>query len=750
MPKRRGGTLNWEPARLLVTKLRPPAQREQTVPRERLFERLAPRPGVKLTLIAAPAGSGKTTMLALWCAAQAPMRPVAWVSLDERDNDPVILWVHILEAIRQACPQVDVSPTPELVGSSAIVGLVLPRLVNELARQGDVALVLDDFHALSSGVSRESVAWLVDHAPGTLQIVVSSRTEPALPLAALRAHGALSEVRADELAFTAEEADALLNGHLGLDLTSSDVAELVRRTEGWSAGLYLAALSLQRAPERHEFVARFGGANRHVIDYLASEVLGAHDTAVQDLMLRSSVLERVCGSLCDAVVERAGSAIDLLTLARTNLFLTPLDDEGEWYRFHPLFLQLLRVDLEQREPGLAPRLHARAAAWFHEHGFVEEAVEHALAANDFTMASQLIGESWNRFAQANRNATVVAWLQRIPPGVVSSNAWFQLTRAWVLALAGRREESQQALVAVQQMRGLDRGPLPDGFASAESSLATLLAVWPLRGDLAAGIEYSLRAAELEGPQSPWRPAVCWLVGRGLYLRGQLDEAERWLAEAAELAPRHGRWLAAATAMAYRSLVLGDAGRSDEQSLLAEQAMALALGKGIEDFDGSVFIALGMSLAVQGKHDEARRAFDRGVADARRFLAPLHLGVALVSQAAALRMADDHADAEATIAEARTVLDACADPGVLRERLERVARPAPRRRQATDELSDREIAVLRMLAGSLSERDIARELYLSHNTVHTHTRSIYHKLGVSSRSNAVQKARALGLFRGSHG
>jgi LuxR family transcriptional regulator, maltose regulon positive regulatory protein len=721
--------LNWEPARLLVTKLRPPAQREQTVPRERLFERLAPRPGVKLTLIAAPAGSGKTTMLALWCAAQAPMRPVAWVSLDERDNDPVILWVHILEAIRQACPQVDVSPTPELVGSSAIVGLVLPRLVNELARQGDVALVLDDFHALSSGVSRESVAWLVDHAPGTLQIVVSSRTEPALPLAALRAHGALSEVRADELAFTAEEADALLNGHLGLDLTSSDVAELVRRTEGWSAGLYLAALSLQRAPERHEFVARFGGANRHVIDYLASEVLGAHDTAVQDLMLRSSVLERVCGSLCDAVVERAGSAIDLLTLARTNLFLTPLDDEGEWYRFHPLFLQLLRVDLEQREPGLAPRLHARAAAWFHEHGFVEEAVEHALAANDFTMASQLIGESWNRFAQANRNATVVAWLQRIPPGVVSSNAWFQLTRAWVLALAGRREESQQALVAVQQMRGLDRGPLPDGFASAE---------------------YSLRAAELEGPQSPWRPAVCWLVGRGLYLRGQLDEAERWLAEAAELAPRHGRWLAAATAMAYRSLVLGDAGRSDEQSLLAEQAMALALGKGIEDFDGSVFIALGMSLAVQGKHDEARRAFDRGVADARRFLAPLHLGVALVSQAAALRMADDHADAEATIAEARTVLDACADPGVLRERLERVARPAPRRRQATDELSDREIAVLRMLAGSLSERDIARELYLSHNTVHTHTRSIYHKLGVSSRSNAVQKARALGLFRGSHG
>jgi LuxR family maltose regulon positive regulatory protein len=203
-------------------------------------------------------------------------------------------------------------------------------------------------------------------------------------------------------------------------------------------------------------------------------------------------------------------------------------------------------------------------------------------------------------------------------------------------------------------------------------------------------------------------------------------------------------------MAYRSLVLGDAGRSDEQSLLAEQAMALALGKGIEDFDGSVFIALGMSLAAQGKHDEARPAFDRGVADARRFLAPLHLGVALVSQAAALRMAGDHADAEAAIAEARTVLDECADPGVLRERLERVARPAPRRRQTTDELSDREIAVLRMLAGSLSERDIARELYLSHNTVHTHTRSIYHKLGVSSRSNAVQKARALGLFGGSHG
>jgi LuxR family transcriptional regulator, maltose regulon positive regulatory protein len=729
--------------------LRPPAQRDQTVPRERLLERLAPRLGIKMTLIAAPAGSGKTTMLALWCAAQAPMRPVAWVSLDERDNDPVILWVHILEAIRQACPQVDISPTPEVVGSSAIIGVVLPRLVNELAGQGDVALVLDDFHALASGVSRDSVAWLIAHAPETLQIVISSRTEPALPLAALRAHGALSEVRADELAFTAEEADVLLNGHLGLDLTSSDVSQLVRRTQGWSAGLCLAALSLQRAPDRHEFVTRFGGTNRHVIDYLAGEVLAAHDATMQDLMLRSSVLERLCGSLCDVVLDREGSAIDLLTLARTNLFLTPLDGEGEWYRFHPLFSQLLRVDLEHREPGLAPRLHARAALWFREHGLVDDAVENLLAAKDFTAASQLIGESWNRLAQTNRTDTVLSWVQRIPPDVASSDPWSQLTRAWVLALAGRREESQQAVIAVQQMSGLDRGPLPDGFASAESSLATLLAVFPPDGDLAAGIESSLRAAGLEGQQSPWRPAICLVIGRGLYLRGELEEAERWLAEAAELAPQRGRWLAAATAMAYRSLVLADAGRLDEQTLLAEQAIALALDKGIEDFDGSVFIAIGMSLAAQGRSDEARRAAERGVADAHNLNTPLHLGVALVSHAAVLRMAEDHAGAAAAIAEARTVLDACADPGVLRERLERVARLAPRHRQANRDLSDREIGVLRMLAGSLSEGEIARELYLSRNTVHTHTRSIYHKLGVSSRSNAVRKARTMGLFRGSH-
>jgi ATP/maltotriose-dependent transcriptional regulator MalT len=739
-----------EPARLLVTKLRPPAQRDQTVARERLFDLLAARPGVKLTLIAAPAGSGKTTTLALWCAAQASVKPVAWVSLDDGDNDPVTLWAHILEAIRQACPKVDISPTPELVGSSAIVGLILPRLVNELAGQGDLALVLDDFHALSSGVSRDSVAWLITHAPENLQIVVSSRTEPAMPLAALRAHGALSEVRADELAFTPEEADALLNGHLELDLTGADIAELVRRTQGWSAGLYLAALSLQTAPDRHDFVERFGGTNRHVIDYLASEVLGAHDPSMQDLMLRSSVLGRLSGSLCDAVVDREGSARDLLTLSRTNLFLTPLDDEGEWYRFHPLFSQLLRVDLEQREPGLAPRLHARAADWFRKHGLVEEAVEHTLASKDFATGSQLISESWNRFAQTNRIATVLVWLRRIPADVGTHDAGFQVARAWVLALAGRREESQQVLVAVQQMGGLDRGPLPDGFASVESSMTTLLGVWPPRGDIAAGIKYSMRAAELEGTQSRWRPAVCWAVGRSLYLRGELDEADRWLAEAAELAPRHGRWLAAATAMAYRSLMLGDAGRSDEQSLLAEQAEALAREKGIEDFDGSVFIARGMSLAAQGRHDEAKRATARGVADARRLHAPLHLGVALVNQAAALRMAEDHASAEAAIAEARTVLDACADPGVLRERLERVAKLAPRQRQANGELSDREIGVLRMLAGSLSEREIARELYLSRNTVHTHTRSIYNKLGVSSRSNAVRKARAMGLFRGSHG
>jgi LuxR family maltose regulon positive regulatory protein len=730
---------------LLVTKLHPPPARHQMVVRDRLLERLRPVPGLKLTVVAAPAGCGKTTLLGTWRELEATQRPLAWLTLDEGDNDPVVLWSHVLETLHRECPAVSPSASQELVGGKHLVDVVLPRLVNDLAEHGDVTLVLDDFHRLGSGPARDSLAWLAVHAPSTLQLVLASRNEPALPLATLRAHGELLELHAEELAFTTDEADLLLNGHFELGLAREDVEDLVERTEGWPAGLYLATLSLHGVRDRHAFIRRFGGASRHVIDFLVDEVLEAHDVPTQTLMLRSSILERMCGSLCDAVLEQEGSRELLDELARTNLFLMPMDDVREWYRFHHLFAQLLRVELEHREPGLAPTLHRRAYAWHRDHGSIDEAIEHALEAGAFAEAGELIATAWVMYTNVCRFATVLAWLDRFPAELLREDAQLLLVKAWVLALCAMRDEATQAMAAVEGLGGLDRGPLPDGSSSLEASLATLRATIPW-GDVGGGYENAVRAAELEQPQSPFWPVVCWALGMGNYFRGQLEEADRWFAEAARLAPLSEQWLIAGSALAYRSLVAGDRGRVDEQRLLAEQAAQLARERAIEEVDGEVHVALGVSLAARAKGEEALPLLERSVAVLRSFGQPIDLANALICQASVLRALGQREAAAAAIGEARATVDSCPDPGILQERLAGLESSSPARsRQRDTKLSRRELAVLRLLTGSLSERDIGRELYLSHNTVHSHARSIYRKLGVSSRAEAIRQARTLGLL-----
>jgi ATP/maltotriose-dependent transcriptional regulator MalT len=377
-----GGTLQQptRPPPLLMTKLHPPAGREQTVLRDHLRARLRPPTGTKLTVVAAPAGYGKTTLLGEWCALDASELPIAWLTLDKGDNDLVVLWSYVIEALRRACPTLELSALHEQGGAAHIEEVVLPDLINALAAFGAAALVLDDFHHLTSGPARDSVGWFVDHAPASFQLVISTRSEPGLALGALRAHGELLELRAADLGFTRAETEVLLNDHLDLNLERDSLEALVERTEGWPAGIYLAALSLQAADDRREFVNRFSGGNRHVVDFLVDEVVDAHDPGMQTLMLRSSILGRMCGPLCDAMLQEEGSGERLLELSRTNLFLVPLDDHREWYRFHQLFAQLLRVELEHREPGLAPTLHRRAYAWHREHGTATEAIEHALGA----------------------------------------------------------------------------------------------------------------------------------------------------------------------------------------------------------------------------------------------------------------------------------------------------------------------------------------------------------------------------------
>jgi LuxR family maltose regulon positive regulatory protein len=316
----------------------------------------------------------------------------------------------VTAALVEACPELEVRAMPEHVDAATIVDVVLPELINALAAFGPAALVLDDFHELTSGPARDSVAWFIDRVPSTFQLVIATRSEPGLSLGALRAHGELLELRAAELGFDATEAAALLNDLLGLGLEREQVEALVERTEGWPAGIYLAALSLHATPARSEFVSRFSGGNRHVVDFLVDEVLDHHDPEVQTLMLHSSILGRMCGPLCDAVLQKEESAERLRELARTNLFLVPLDDRGEWYRFHQLFAQLLRVELEHREPGLAPTLHRRALAWHREHGTIEEALGHAFGAESAKELPVRTGPSRGQADLSEREVVVLRML----------------------------------------------------------------------------------------------------------------------------------------------------------------------------------------------------------------------------------------------------------------------------------------------------------------------------------------------------
>lgn len=689
---------------------------------------------------------GKTTLLALWADVQADASPVGWVSLDERDNDPVTLWSHILAAIQLVCPELSALPRPDIVGVPGISAVLLPRLVNELAGQVDISLVLDDFHVLSPGVARESLAWLIEHAPPTLHIVVASRTEPGLPLARLRAHGELDELRAGDLDFTSDEADVLLNDRLGLSLNRHDVDELVARTEGWPAGLYLAALSLRGSTDSHDFVAKFGGEHRHVVDFLIPEVLEAHDARFQELMLHCSVLGRMSGPLCDAVLDQQGRGDLLRTLSRTNLFLIPLDEHGEWYRFHHLFAQLLRAELEHRHPGLAPSLHRRAFEWYRERSLVDEAVDHALQAGAFAEAGDVICSVWPLYMNASKGATVLGWLREFPRAVLDSDPPLLLVVAILQSLAGNRDAANVAMTRIEALGGFGKEPLADGFSSIEAGLATLRACIPW-GDVGSGLSNAIRAEQLEPPESPWRPNVCWALGMGHYYSGQYDEADRWFAEAVERAPAVQQWLVAASSLAYRSLIAGTRGDQSEQGRLAKSAVTLAEDQSIDDIDGEVYLALGEDLAARGELDDARPELERAVKVLRDFGQPLDLAYALIIQTSLLRALGERDAAAAAEEAAAALVSDCPDPGILSQRLAALQRPIPRPRTVGADLTDRELAVLRLLAGPLSERDIARELYVSHNTIHTHTKSIFHKLDVSSRANAVPKARVLGLFGG---
>jgi LuxR family maltose regulon positive regulatory protein len=742
------------PHPLIQSKLEAPVPR-QRVSRRELLELCAGTPR-KLTLIRAPAGWGKSTLLADWHALETETRPFAWVALDGGDNDPVRFWTYLIHALRTLDPSAGEVSLPMLRAPRiSVVEDVLPALCNELgALPHPVVLVLDDYHLVSNPEIDEGLSFLLEHLPKTLELVLSSRSEPALPLARLRARGELAEIDAQQLRFSDEEAELFLNDLHGLDLEREDVLRLRELTEGWAAGLYLATLTIRGRASAHEFIEAFAGDNRHVVDYLSSEVLAGLPEEMRSFLLHTSVLQRLCAPLCDAVTDQRGSVRLLHELERSNFFLIPLDTKREWYCYHHLFGELLRHELALAEPDHARTLHRRASAWHREHGDPSEAIHHATIAGDVADASELILRHWIEYRNAARLETVLAWLDGLPPETVADDARLCLVRASTLQEVGRIAEADQWLEAAGQ--GAADGSLLAGPASLASGVAASQAINQYFLGDARGISETARPAlELEEAGSDyWRSALLTTFGVSVFLGGDSRIASALLDEAVTSSEQSGHSLALIHALGWCAVVhaeIGAAGRAER--VLDDTDALLRRQTGLTKYFGMsmAHVARGKLLEGQGRLQEADEALARGVELARRGNAKFDLSYGLLTHAGVKGGLGDRRAAQDLLREASRTAESCADPGVLPElvarverRLRLVASRATRTRYDED-LSDRELAVLRLLATDLTQREIGEALYVSFNTVKTHVKSIFRKLDVATRPDAVSRARELRLL-----
>ncbi len=612
------------PTSLLETKLYVPRSRRGLVPRPRLSERLDRGAASKLMLVSAPAGFGKTTLLTEWLAAgpAAPpdQRLAAWLSLDRADNNPTSFWTYVIAALRTVAPGVGESALALLQAPQPPpIETVLTSLLNDLgATASDIVLVLDDFHVIDASDVQHGMAFLLDHLPPRLQVVIASRADPALPLARLRARGELVEIRAADLRFTPDEAAAYLNEMMGLQLTARDVAALEGRTEGWIAALQLAALSMQGRDDVEGFIAGFAGDDRYVVDYLVEEVLQRQSDRVQIFLLQTSILGRLSGPLCDAVTGQGGGKAMLEALDRSNLFLVPLDDRRRWYRYHHLFADVLHARLLDEQPDLVPDLHRRASAWYEQHGEPAVAIDHALAAADFGRAADLVERAAPAMRRDRREATLRGWLEMLPEdlfpvrpvlciGYVGAllatgevegvEARLRDAERWVDAAADWRAgpEGLPAEVVVVDEEGFRR--LPGWVAVYRAGQAMAL------GDASTTVTYARRALDLlEEDDLLGHGAAAALLGLASWAAGDLEAAYEAYADCTASLHRAGHIsdvLGCTVALADIRIAQG---RLGEAMRTYEQALQLAPEQGGPVLRGTADMYVGMSAIHRERND----------------------------------------------------------------------------------------------------------------------------------------------------
>jgi len=710
---------------VLTTKLGLQSRRAQYLGRQRLRD-LLDKGDVRLVLLSAPAGFGKSTLLADWLVSGA--RRFAWLSLDPADNDPSRFLRYLREAGTCMCSGGAVRLTSRLAGPPD-EEIVVADLVTALSERSEpTELILDDYQAIEASAVHSIVARLIDRLPPNARLAIATRADPPLPLARLRARGELQEIRADALRFTRDESAAFLAGPMGLDLAPDVTDVLANRTEGWVAALQLAALSLRDRLDAGRVVREFGASNRFLLDFVLEEVLANQSEQTQDFLLRTSVLDRLTGPLCDELTGRHDGAQMLDRLERSNMLIFPLDQERRWYRYHQLFAELLRARLAMHDRRAPTALHEHAANWLEAQGLFGEAIEQALRAADVPRARRLVRQHWMAVMHGGELWTVQRWLDALPAEVLRGDPQLSATFAWGYVLrgetegvAGRLDDARHALAGGADVEPLDRALVPPQLELIEAKLAEL------RGDPAAEIAHARAAIDLIpdgiGPDlaALLRGDATNLLGQAHLLAGDHSAAADAFREALPLLRGVGNTIA--VAHGGRDLV-----RIEIRN--GHAADALQLCESLLQGDGA---------------DEPAGAAALHLARAEALIALGQLAAARGSALRAGELAHDSGDGT-VLRDARAILERIPEADAGRHDIK--ARGSPARApgmRLVEPLTPRELEVLRLVASGRSNRQIAADLYVTLGTAKTHVHAICGKLGASNRVEAGVRARELGLL-----
>ena len=750
---------------LLTTKLYIPRIRPDLVSRPGLLVRLTEGLSCPLILISAPAGYGKTTLLGEWIAVN--QLRVAWISLDEQDNNASRFWRYLIAALQTVAPKSLGQTASQFLESSQVFDwqMLVTSLVNDIASlEHSMILVLDDYHVITNQAIHEGMTFLLDHLPPSLHLVIATRADPPLPISRLRARGQLTELRVADLRFTTDEALAFLNDSMNLGLTAQDVEALETRTEGWIVGLQLAALSMQGRADTRAFIQAFTGSHHYVLEYLADEVLPRQPEPLQRFLIETAILGRMCAPLCDAVTERTDSADVLADLNRRNLFLTPLDGEHYWFRYHHLFADLLQGNLQRTRTNDVPGLHRRAAQWYQANGYAQDALRHALAIPDYPYASRLVVDNWRRIYHQGRLNTAMQWLDALPADFVRQSPPLSVAYCWTLFVRGDYDRIALYLDDITQTfdQMVASGDLPKEHPEYNIVLQQVILLRSVvarnRGDVVTAIK---EIEQLLPTVAGFRPTFGQVVvdmgytacysqmGYNFVAANDLEQAAEYLSRVS----LHARSCGNIFALAHATLELARInllqGRIDQAEKICRAELALAEQPGYADYPafGLIHLALADVLRAKKTWDEAEKHLRQGLETAQKsghvlYLAQGYLIAARLhhAQGNASPVQDDIRRAEQLAASIhnRFLNDAIAQT---KRELESSASPM---QPLVEPLSERERQVLRLICAGKSNQEIADELVIALDTVKRHANNLYGKLGVKRRAQAIIEARKLGL------